>query len=83
MLVSICRRSGLTASQQAIRSLSVWSTVPAGPPDPILGMYVIRGEGNVTSATSFRATFWILYSKRVKQVLPRHSKRTRIPAKSI
>jgi len=45
MLVSICRRSGLVASKQAVRTLSVWSTVPAGPPDPILGTYV-SSEGN-------------------------------------
>lgn len=57
MLVSICRRSGLVASKQAVRTLSVWSTVPAGPPDPILGTYVICSEGNVLVPLHFLPCF--------------------------
>ncbi|KAK1232668.1 aspartate transaminase aat1 [Marasmius sp. AFHP31] len=39
MLAStLARRSAATATSQAVRSLSVWSNVPAGPPDPILGV---------------------------------------------
>ena len=37
MLSTLGRRS-LTVSRQAVRCVSVWSAVPAGPPDPILGM---------------------------------------------
>jgi len=38
MLSSLGRRSSLAMSRQAIRSVSVWSAVPSGPPDPILGV---------------------------------------------
>ncbi|KAG7099270.1 Aspartate aminotransferase, mitochondrial [Marasmius oreades] len=39
MLAStLARRSVVTVKSNAARSLSVWSSVPAGPPDPILGV---------------------------------------------
>jgi hypothetical protein len=38
MLITLGRRSSLAVTRQAVRSVSVWSAVPAGPPDPILGM---------------------------------------------
>ncbi|KAL0580397.1 aspartate transaminase aat1 [Marasmius crinis-equi] len=39
MLAStIARRSAATVTSNAVRSLSVWSNVPAGPPDAILGV---------------------------------------------
>jgi len=39
MLASfVARRSVVSFNKTAFRFLSVWSAVPAGPPDPILGM---------------------------------------------
>lgn len=35
---SVVRRSVASLNKTTLRSLSVWSAVPAGPPDPILGM---------------------------------------------
>lgn len=34
---SLTRRSAASLNRNALRSVSVWSAVPAGPPDPILG----------------------------------------------
>lgn len=38
MLASGLRRSATGVSSSALRTLSTWSAVPAGPPDPILGV---------------------------------------------
>ncbi|KAF9531974.1 aspartate aminotransferase [Crepidotus variabilis] len=39
MLAStLARRSAFGLTKQAARSVSIWSAVPAGPPDPILGV---------------------------------------------
>ncbi|KAF8973975.1 aspartate aminotransferase [Flammula alnicola] len=38
LAASFARRSALGASAQALRSVSTWANVPAGPPDPILGV---------------------------------------------
>ncbi|EKM83835.1 hypothetical protein AGABI1DRAFT_110435 [Agaricus bisporus var. burnettii JB137-S8] len=35
---SLTRRSAASLNRNALRSVSVWSAVPAGPPDPILGV---------------------------------------------
>jgi len=35
---SVARRSLVSFNRTTFRTLSVWSAVPAGPPDPILGM---------------------------------------------
>jgi len=43
MLSTFGRRS-LAASRQTVRCVSVWSNVPAGPPDPILGMSMTLKE---------------------------------------
>ncbi|KIY72818.1 hypothetical protein CYLTODRAFT_417594 [Cylindrobasidium torrendii FP15055 ss-10] len=38
MFAATTTRRGAFKSTQALRSLSVWSAVPSGPPDPILGV---------------------------------------------
>ncbi len=38
MISVLSRRSTSLVSKHGVRSVSVWSAVPAGPPDPILGM---------------------------------------------
>ncbi|KAF8641077.1 hypothetical protein AX17_000721 [Amanita inopinata Kibby_2008] len=38
LALSITQRSAATLSRGLLRSLSAWSAVPAGPPDPILGV---------------------------------------------
>ena len=38
MLATTLTRRVAGARVGALRSLSIWSTVPAGPPDPILGI---------------------------------------------
>lgn len=37
---SLARRSATLLNKNALRSFSVWSAVPAGPPDPILGLFL-------------------------------------------
>lgn len=52
---ALARRSALGVSKQAVRSVSVWSAVPAGPPDPILGAFFV---GNRTDI--LRSVFYFL-----------------------
>lgn len=39
MLVSAFARRSAPTFSNTLRSISCWSAVPAGPPDPILGIY--------------------------------------------
>ena len=39
-------------SRLQLRAVSTWSNVPAGPPDPILGMAQLKKHGQVKSTES-------------------------------
>lgn len=69
MFSVLSRRSTSLVSKHAVRSVSVWSAVPAGPPDPILG----TSKGGNFITTLFTLT---------EQVLLRLSEQIRTLARS-
>ena len=72
LAATIARRSTLAVSAQALRAVSTWSNVPAGPPDPILGKILFFSR-------CFRAVFSHVYCFQVSQ---KPSKPTKTLAKS-
>lgn len=40
-MISVTRASTVAHARVAFRAVSTWSNVPAGPPDPILGMFLL------------------------------------------
>jgi hypothetical protein len=41
-MISVTRAHTVAHVRMALRAVSTWSNVPAGPPDPILGMFLLR-----------------------------------------
>jgi hypothetical protein len=41
-MISVTRARTVAPVRMAFRAVSTWSNVPAGPPDPILGMFLPR-----------------------------------------
>ena len=75
LAATIARRSTLAVGAQALRAVSTWSNVPAGPPDPILGTVLLTLYFSLAAFADFSHVYCF-------QVLQKPSKPTRTLEKS-